>query len=105
MRRGENDNDPSYSGISLTILVLCFLFYFISIYSGSGIYLSSANAKSTSPIGSQIKKCDVTQSNTTIDNINTYELNIMGETYPINYQITGAKLNNIFASSIQTSTL
>ena len=94
MRGGENDMIHEYRNISLTILVMGFLFYFISICSGSGMYLSSANAKNTPSIGTQIKKCDVMQSNTIIDNINTYELNITGQTFPIKYQIIGASYSN-----------
>src|SRR6476661_337831 len=88
-----------YRSILLIICGLCFLFYFLITYGGSGMYLLSANATSTSfshkinnyaSTDTQIKKCDVTS-------YSTYKVNVTGEAYPINYQITGAKLNNISA--------
>ena len=106
MRGGENDMIHEYRNISLTILVLGFLFYFISICSGSGMYLSSANAKVIFLLlVHKLKKCDVMQSNTIIDNINTYELNITGQTFPIKYQIIGAKLNNISTQIVNATLL
>jgi hypothetical protein len=75
---------PKDRSILLIALVLCF----ILIYGSSGIYLSPADAQGL-PLGAtQFKKCDMMQ-------FNIYSLNISGQTYPVNYQITGAKLNNI----------
>src|ERR671930_522408 len=77
---------PKDHSILLIALVLCF----ILIYWSSGITVSPAYAQGIPPSATQFKKCDMMP-------FNIYSLNISSQTYPVDYQITGAKLNNITA--------